>query len=607
MKILILPTLLLLTLPNLGAAAIQSDGDASEFGEPLVVNGERVDDLVIKRFLLYGPGRNALEARKLELLMKQEKELRVYEAVERLSDEQYEKAYEDLTAEEKVAVDAAVEAELAYMIVPRELVAERLNKQKADFQARYPTLDPDRETRRAYKTLEWYEDQVYQTMRFDEMFFPGHPDTWPEITIEAVHAGSPQYDLVADYKLHWDMRKEEADKAGTPMRREDDMMMSILRDYVMSALASLVQIKTGVDGLEPEVLMAVEGLGLYDEILTADVWEEFKDAFTWREIAEAKRFLALQLAAKQKLTGLGVLQDRDEFMKMVARSREQLTTNMFNWQFVALMGHQFPSEEAYTDHLHLMQSFRELIKEDVDRTENNQVSPALAEYLESAKIIFGIGRCLTEVCFVSAYDFPNDKWRPEGFAGTEKRADALRGEVDAYIDRLIEIERAKQVAVAAGENFEWPEDVVSFDEFWSGFLDLHSEFWDPPMPVSGHKPPDLGRKNRGRFASEPMTRNDYKRTLGESSYYYYLFNTSVADEVFFNQQPGSVGGPYQASHGYYIVYLRSRQPPTNTLDMLNDRHYQMVADDFVRNRYTEFAHEALREAETSGVPTGLEN
>ena len=219
----------------------------------------------------------------------------------------------------------------------------------------------------------------------------------------------------------------------------------------------------------------------------------------------------------------------------------------------------------------------------------------------------GRGGCLTEVGFVSAFDFPRNEWRPGGFSEARERAVELRGQIDAYIDRLIAAETAKQEAVARGENYEWPAELVSFDRFWSDFLDLNSEFWDPPLPMSGKPAPEMGRKNKGRLSGEAMTRNDYKRTLGESSYYWYLYNVSTTDRVFLEQEIGSVGGPYIGPFGYYIIYLRSRLDPSHPLDLNSERHFEMMVDDFVRNEFTKFAHEALRGAEVSGLPDGLGN
>lgn len=599
MKTLLHPSLLALLLATSGATAAQDAAPTSEFGEPLVVNGEHISDLDIMRFLVYGPGRNALEARKLEILMQQEVELRQELAAE----EQFQVSYEDATEEQKQAIDAR----FTHLKITREDAKARIAEQVLEFKERYPTLDPETETRRAYKTVQWYEDQVFQTMRFDELFFPGHPDDWPEISIEAIHAGSPNFDLVQDYATHYELRAQKAAEAGEEIKPEQDMMMTLLRDYVMGAMNSLVDTRSSLDGIDPEVLLEIEGLGVYDEISTRDVYEEFKHAFSWRDIADAKRFLALQVAARQKLEFLGVLQDRDEFLDQVRVTREQLSSNMFNWEFIALMGHQFPSHEAYTEHVYLLESFKKVIAEDLQRDGNGNISANLEAYLDHAEVVMGLGRCLTEICFVSAFDFPTNEWRATNFAEAEQRAIALRGELDGYIDRLLAAEQEKQAAVGRGENYAWPEDLPPFDRYWSDFLDLNSEFWDPPLPMTGKAAPEMGRKNKGRLNGEPMTRNDYKRAIGESSYYYYLYNTSTTDEIFMDQEEGSVGGPYIAPFGYYIVYLRQRVAPSNPLEMDGERHFNMVTEDYARNEFTKFAHQALLEAEVTGFPDGLGN
>lgn len=596
-----LATLLLLT----GAAPAQEP--TSEFGEPVVVNGERISDLEIMRFLVYGPGRNALEARKLEILMQQEVELRRFQGRERLAEERHQQAFDDLSEEQAAAIDKEVEASFTHLAITREDTQARLAEQVASFKQRYPTLDPDTETRRAYRSVKWYEDQVFQTMRFDELFFPGHPDNWPEISVEAIHAGSPNYDLVVDYATHWEYRRDQAEETGEEMKREDDMMLSLLRDYVMAALNSLVETRSSVDGIDPELVLEIEGLGVYDEIRTREVYDEFKSEFTWRDIVDAKRFLALQVAARQALDGLGVLQDRGAYLDSVIEAREALEATMFNWQFIALMGHQFPSEEAYTEHVYLMESYRALIADQLVKDGAGGISEGLQANMEYANVVMGLGRCLTEVCFVSAFDFPTYTWRPDGFAKAAQRANELRDGVDGYIDRLVEAETAKQRAASEGENYVWPEDLPTFDRFWNNFLDLNSEFWDPPLPMTGKPAPAIGRKNKGRLSGEAMTRNDYKRTIGESSYYYYLYNTSTTDRVFLNQEVGSVGGPYVGPFGYYIIYLRERQEPSHPLDLNSERHFEMMVDDYVRNEFTKFAHEALLGAEVSGLPSGLGN
>lgn len=587
-----------------GAADADDQDEAALFGEPLVVNGRRITDMEIKRFLCYGKGRNALESRRLGLLMAQEKELREYTERERAIEALFGDAeslplYEELSEEQRGQVDARVAEALAYMVVRPEAVRAKLDKNAAEFHERYPTLDIDVETMRAYESVAWYEDQVRQTMEFDAMFFPGHPDDWPEITLEAVHAGAPEIDLIADYATHYERRAAEAAELGTEVEPEDEMMMSLLRDYVMAALASLVEIKTQTDGLPADVLMTIDGGGYFAELKTEDVFQEMKHVFDAEDVARAKKFLALQEAARQKLAEAGVLIPAEEFHEQIAGWLEAMEGSMFNWSFIALQGHQFPSVEAYSDHLYLLESFKRYIADDLDRT--NGVPQVIQDHLPFANVVMGIGRCQADVLLVSAFDFPRYEWKENGWAWAEEHAFALRAKIDAYLDALAAQEAERKRVVGLGENFEPDVELFPFDRWWSDLLDLESEWWDPPMPMTGKMPPALGLKNKGRFQGEPMTRNDFKRAIGESSYSFYLENDSVTDKVFFDLEPGTVGGPYKGPWGYYLIYLKKRLAPTNRIDPNNEQKYQMLAEDYTRIAFDDFAHECLASAEVSGL------
>ena len=125
----------------------------SEFGEPLFVNGEHISDLAIKRHLIYGPARNMLESTKLAVLVEQERLLR-------------EQSGEDVSR---------------YLVSEEEI--EKTRKAEIDqFNQRYPGLDLKTEISRAYKTVDWYERSLRQTLEFDKMFFLGDPNDWPDIT-----------------------------------------------------------------------------------------------------------------------------------------------------------------------------------------------------------------------------------------------------------------------------------------------------------------------------------------------------------------------------------------------------------------------------------------
>jgi hypothetical protein len=634
-------TPLLLALAPVLALGRAPAQETSEFGEPLIVNGKRISDLAIKRYLCYGKGRNALESTKLGVLLEQEWQLREYLRTRTVLDEQFDgKDLEELSAEEQERVQAEVAQFMGRYTYEEEEYVSNLAKEEKSFFERYPTLDLDVEIGRAYKSVDWYEDQVRQTLQFDQMFFPGHPDNWPEITIEAVHAGSPGFDLVADFAKNYELRREAwlnersaaeqdaltsqfagktrdqlgADElaaldkavdeaAGKYEPREDEMMMSLLRDYIIASLSdpNLVTIKTSVDGLPEELVMTVEGGGFKKDLATEDIYAQMKHTFNAHDIADAKLFLALRQATHDRLSGADQLMPYEDFQDMVVELKSQLQSTMFNFDFLALHGHMFPSQEAYIEHLFLMESYRKVLEPDMELGESGELPEALQAHMPIANGIMGLAKAHAEVLLVSAYDFPNDEWKESGWATAEERAFQLRAEIDEHLDYLAAEETRRRAAAAAGENYQRPDDYLSFEEFWAQKLDYESEYWDPPMPVSGKMPAMVGMKNKGRFGGVSMTRNDMKRAIGESSFSHYLGNFAIVDAVFFDLEPGQVGGPYLGPKGYYIVYLKSRQPPTNPLNYRDERHLGMIREDFVRLKFTEYCHESLEQAEISGL------
>ncbi|MEE8468657.1 MAG: hypothetical protein V3T22_09390, partial [Planctomycetota bacterium] len=350
-----------------------------------------------------------------------------------------------------------------------------------------------------------------------------------------------------------------------------------------------------------DTLLTISGGGFDAALMTEDVYQEMQHVFNERDIQEAKRFLALQHVIREELKKLGVLKDRQAYLAELAQVREATQDSFFSQDFIALMGHQFPSTEAFFEHVYLLESFQDHIKVEVERNENNALPPELEAYFPTANVTLGLGRCTAEMLLVSAFDFLRFEWKEDGWIWARERAFELRAEVDDYIDRLAQEKVAQHTAVAAGENWDASNKLPSFDEFWSNLLDLNSEFWDAPMPIVGHRPPANSLLNRGRFDGEPHTRNDFRRAIGESSYYSYLWNASITDTVFFALEAGTVGGPFLGPKGYYLAYLRAKTEPTNPLDRFSDRHFAMLVEDYTRMRYTEFAHDLLEKADITGL------
>lgn len=611
----------------------------SRFGEPLVVNGKQIDDLEIMRFLLYGKGRGGVESRKMEVLLDQEWKLRRFMKRAELLDEEYDgKGYDELSGEQQIDLNVAVEEALALYTYSADELEQRIRFERQSFEERYPTLDYRREIERTYKSWDWYIDQIEQTLMFDNMFFPGHPDNWPAITIESVHAGSPAFDLIEDYAKAYVARMENwnTERSNTEAEllqarfdgrsldaltdeeratleglvdeehghfppREEEMMMSLLRDFLIQTLVdpNLVTIADKDDGLASDKLLTLTGGDFEASVDTLTVWEEFADSFSPEDVAEAKQFIALMVATTDRMMAEGTLMPWSEYRDLLAQTQEELSSGMFSYGFLALQGHNFPSIEAYNEYLYLMESFRRSIIDEISLDENQNLRPRLQEYMPIGTGIMGLAKIQVEALLVSAFDFPNNEWMENGWEDAKAEAFDLRKQVDDYIDGLISEDEQRRIAIAEGVDFE--AKLQPFDQFWADLLDLHSDYWDPPLPATGKMPAMVGMRFKGRFNGQPQTRNDLKRALNESTYTHFLRNENVVDEAFFNLDEGQVGGPYKGPWGYYIIYSKKKLRPSQPVNYRDERQLGLLQEDLLRREFTAFAHESLEKAEVSGL------
>ncbi|MCP5022092.1 MAG: peptidyl-prolyl cis-trans isomerase [bacterium] len=622
-------------------AVSASDEQTSIFGEPLIVNGTRISDTAIKRFLCYGKGRNGLESLRLGLLMDQERELRAIKARDRMLEDNYGgKMPDELSADQKQELDAALTVEMSRFDLDPKEYEIRYQKEANSFKERYPTLDLPTEIRRAYKSMDWWQDQIRMTMEFDQLFFPGHPDGWPDLSLEAVHGASPEFDLVEDYikwyllRLeNWNEGRGEAqvaalaehfdgadvdslndeqrarlkgmvdEVAGAFVPREDDMMMAVFRDAVQAMLAEFVVIKTASEGLPEDTLMTIEGHGLNNSLTTEQVWQDMKDAFNSQDVYEAKLFLALHAATRDRMDAEGILNPIEPFMAKMAEQRAASAgAGTFGSQsFVAVSAYRFPSVESFQDYSYLMESFRDSIEERLAMREDGSVPQELVDHFPIVQGIMGIAKVQAETLLVSAFDEPNNAWIEGGWDLAYDRAMALRAEIDAYHAKLEAQDVARAQAEVKGITYTPTEKLQPFDVWWARYLDLNSDFWDPPMPASGKMPPANSMRDKGRFQGTPTTRNDMKNHLGESAYSHFLWNNAAVDSIFFDVPQGAIGGPFQGPKGYYITYVKRKVPPTNRLGMKDPRTFQALQDDYTALLFRRYSHESLKQAVVSGL------
>ena len=526
----------------------------SEFGEPLFVNGERIPDLEIKRFLAYSVGRTQLETAKFGLIVKGELRMR-------------KDAGEDISKYE----------------VTQEELDRQFAKEVEDFKLKYPTLDPATEIGRSFLHVDLYREQAESAMLFDKLFFPPNPEDWPMLTTELVIAGlSPSW--VEDAKLSYKTRMEAMEIHGLDEPPSDDpIFVDTLRTVVLEGLNEFSQIETDASVLPPGVLMTVDGT----EVTVDEIYSKIAPYVTWDKVRDAKRFLVVTKLLEDYLAGVQVpvgtssvheapaigeegeqaeladdvemepaLITQAEFRETWPQPGRSYYLTLGDYDMLALQVLGFPSLEAYATHERLTRSMaRALWKETADDT-------VLKETLPHTNQITGAARMTCEVILISAYDFPNVKWKENGWEWAEQRAAEIKQSLD--------------------EGANWKETLEHF-----------SEFWDPPIPDTGHVP-QFGRNFKGVFTNQ--TRNQLLSAIGESEYSILLWGNSLADDIFFEQERGSVAGPFKGPHGFYISKHVAKTPPSSPLNLREPVHRDIAADYYVRYKLNEVAQSELEKA-----------
>ena len=76
---------------------------------------------------------------------------------------------------------------------------------------------------------------------------------------------------------------------------------------------------------------------------------------------------------------------------------------------------------------------------------------------------------------------------------------------------------------------------------------------------------------------------------------------TVTNHVFHDQIPNTVAGPVRGPWGYYITKVNRRRPPTNPIDVLNEKHYEMFEQDYLHYALSRYLATALDDADVSGL------
>ncbi len=583
------------------------DDKKSIFGEPLYVNGKRVTDDDIKIALIYGPCRLMLDLYKIGLIIDDEISRQASEKAEaEIAAKEKEQPFPDAAAREKArqAATARISSLLheKYRIKDDEFEAE-YQTSVDEFHKSYPVLDIGAEICRAFRSVDWYREQLRQTMYFDRVFLPVNPAEWPTTTIESMRADPGGGELlIEDAKQSYEARLKASEKNDGKLPKEDALYMTILRQIVRDAMFNLMTFKTRPDGIDPKLAFVGDsnGDGKPEVSVPIEVlWNKVQDTVTETEINEAKQWYVTSIATRDRLVKDNALLSPEDAAKELETLTGGFEGKTITLEQMATKTYFFPSVESFSEYYTLKKGYEKMIAPKLQPGPGGELSPTLREYFDRANRVMGLGMVDCEVLLVSAQDIPRFRWKKDGWKWARQTAQELRAQVDQNLKEYNEQRAKKADAQAQGKEYKPEKEVPEPYRFWSQLVDDHSEYWDPPPPEGpGKRVSDVGYKKKGRFG--PRYRNDLISYVGETAYTEWVTGECITDRMFFDQGENTVAGPYPGPLGWYITRVNRRTPPSRPLNLAEPRHMELLKDDYVRWSFNQYSKDAAAQAEVKG-------
>lgn len=614
MRFLLHPSTLALTgllalAPSLRAS--EPVEETSVFGQPLFVNGKRISDNEIKRTIIYGPRPLIFESYRIGLIIEEEIKRQAAEAADiEIRKREADKPFASPEEKQK-AFGEEYKKQLERVREKGKVTDDEFNdafaKTLEQFKGKYPILNLQNEIIRSYRSVDAYKLELRQSLTFDKVFLPNNPEEWPIVSIEAVLAdsGEPMFE---DCKNGYRMRQEWAAAHNTTtIPPEDPTYANILRQIVRDAVFATIDFKTATEGLQDDlVIWADTNADGKPElsVTTAEVWDRIKDTVSELDIDRAKNWCVKRAATQDRLAKEGHLLTHEEEKAVLAELEQPLKDTHITLAMSATELHYFPSVQTFKEYNYMLAGFKRSIEADLNAEGEEvggvKIAPVLRKHLAKATQLLCLGDVDVEALLVSAWDYPKGQWKPDGWKWAKKRADELKTQVDAYRAKLAAEEAKKADAKAKGEEYAPAEPLLGFYRWWTQLMDDNSEYWDPPPPEGqGNKQAMIGYKMKGRFG--PRYRNDLLNVIEESDYTAWVDGVSVTDKAFYDIEVGTVSAPLKGPRGYYLIYVKKRNPPTSQLALANEAHRKLLLEDYLRTAFMDYSRDALAQAKVTGL------
>lgn len=507
---------------------------------PLVVNGERVDVDLLKRFLVYSAGSTLIEVVTREALLE---------------------LYDEPNSAAPVPVDDS-----AFAKVLRRYKGEHGSDQL------------EAAIHNEFGTRAIAERFIRSQARFDQLFLPINPNHWPQFTLDALQSESEGAVLEDAFETY-----EDKLASGKPLQPESEVYLDYLREVVELQLREQFTVEAHRHGLPDELVLRV-GSRFGPAAITLNLVEAFElilPALDNHTIERERRWLRRLIATEQALGNAGLLLSKTEARELYEQRVAAQPSSFFSLESVAINTDYFPSLEHFRAYARLKDSHDQLFRADDVLIENGQLPKRSLPYLPKANQALGLAKVNVRIMHFTARDPMTNRFSEAGFSEALEAASEASLIVSTNTSGLDADLRSRPTS-----------------KLWDELCALCSRppSFRYPKPnsrrTSGYN--ECGTSQCGHLGRSCATFHDLQMIL-KSSYYEDLLEEAPAARWVFLEQPlQSVSPPLRTPEGYAVVWLLDRDEPTHPLRLKEKRHRKLLREFASRSEFDSFWREAAR-------------
>ncbi|HLQ38515.1 MAG TPA: peptidylprolyl isomerase [Planctomycetota bacterium] len=425
-----------------------------------------------------------------------------------------------------------------YNVTDEDVMTE-LAAQRADFDIKNPGVDFWEAVRSQYGlSRDTFIQQRKQAIRFDKVFFPGSPKDWPQITKEAIMANTQGEDG-RKFLEQLETATAGPDEHGNA-KKLPEFWVNMMRQFVQKGLRNWSDIKYGSHGINPEVVLSVNGR----EWRTDEAFDYVKQGLFVQDLERAMQEVVVREALRQELVKAKAYVADDEFQKRYDEYRQPYDSTPFTVEVIAVRFKGYPCLEGFRARWRLITSYADLIKNEI--TDEN-----LQAHADKYAAFFADGNVSIDLIPFQARNARTGAWEPDGMQKAKERCLAIFN------------------ALEKGE--------LTFDEA----LDKKGEFF-------------ANDESKGRLGFKPL--NQIKQQFRESEFTQLLDGYSVSSYLFYDAEVGKTIGPIPGPDGWYIARVNSRTPARRKIDVKQERERELVREDYINTRFMQWAGEVIARA-----------